>query len=670
MTDFATLRSHMVRSQVEDRGIRDRKILDAMRAVPREIFVSEGLAEFAYDDTPLPIEEGQTISQPFIVAIMIAAVRPAPGDRVLEVGTGSGYAAAVLAQVAGEVYTIERHATLAEMARQRLARLGLANVRVLEGDGSLGWPEHAPYDAIIVAAGGPQVPEMLLEQLALGGRLVIPIGPTPRTQQLVRITRSSETGYDRERMGDVQFVPLVGIAGWSPEVEEAPSAGAGVSAPGMGTRARHAVSALIRETAEPLSDIESADLDAFVERIGDARVVLLGEATHGSSEFYRMRARITRELILRKGFTIVAAEADWPDAARVDRYVRHRPVDSVAWRAFSRFPSWMWRNAEIHELFEWLREHNTSVTEPERQAGFYGLDLYSLHTSIEAVLAYLDDVDPDAAGVARARYGCLTPWERDPAVYGRSVITGRYGSCEPQVVAMLEEMLARRLELMARDGERLFDATQNARLVAGAERYYRTMYYGSVESWNLRDRHMFETLGNILAFRGPDARAIVWAHNSHVGNASATEMGTRGEFNIGELSRESFGDAAYLVGFGTDRGTVAAASNWGEPMRIMAVRPSLSESYERLCYDSDVAAFLLPLRVPARQAVREELTPSRLERAIGVIYRPETELQSHYFHASLPRQFDEYIWFDETRAVASLPPRPREGVPDTYPFGL
>ena len=236
---------------------------------------------------------------------------------------------------------------------------------------------------------------------------------------------------------------------------------------------------------------------------------------------------------------------------------------------------------------------------------------------------------------------------------------------------MLRDMLDKRLEYQLRDGERYLDALQNARVVANAERYYRAMYYGSHESWNLRDQHMFETLQVLLAFRGPDAKAVVWAHNSHVGHAAATEMATRGEINVGQLASSAFGDGAYLVGFGTDHGTVAAASDWGGPMEIKSVRPAHANSYERLCHDAGHGAFLLALRQPRRQDVREELLAARLERAIGVIYRPETEMASHYFHAVLPEQFDEYIWFDETRAVTPLhAPVIDAGMPETYPFGL
>lgn len=286
------------------------------------------------------------------------------------------------------------------------------------------------------------------------------------------------------------------------------------------------------------------------------------------------------------------------------------------------------------------------------------------------MLRYLDRVDRDAAAVARTRYGCLSPWERDPALYGRAALTGRYRTCEGEVLATLRDLLTRRLEYARRDGETFFDAAQNARVVASAESYYRAMYYGSRESWNLRDRHMFETLRGILDFHGPDAKVVVWEHNSHVGNAEATEMGAHGEINVGALARAHFGDAAFLCGFGTDHGTVAAASDWDGPMEVKTVRPSHPRSYERLCHDSGVPAFLLALRAPRRAAVREELAAPRLERAIGVIYRPETELQSHYFQAVLPDQFDEYVWIDRTSAVVPIAAHEVRGVPDTYPFGL
>lgn len=657
---FDEQRQHMVDSQLAARGIADARVLDAFRDVPREAFIPVELAEFAYRDSPLPIAEDQTISQPYIVAVTLEALALEHTDRVLEVGTGSGYAAALLGRIAADVYTIERHASLAAEARERLARLGFENVRVLCGDGTLGWPQHAPYDAIAVAAGGPGVPEALLAQLADGGRLVIPVGRDQSNQVLVRVTRDGSR-FRREELTPVRFVPLIGAQGWTEEERrESPPR-------------RRSIEKLVREAAEPIDDIDHAHVDSLLERIGDARVVLLGESTHGTSEFYRMRARITKALIERGGFDFVAVEADWPDAARVDEYVLDLERRSnVDFQPFSRFPTWMWRNREVESFVEWLRARNLDERDRLRRVGFHGLDLYSLYTSIAAVIDYLEHVDPSAARVARERYGALTPWQRDPAAYGRAVLAGRYASSEPEVVVMLRDLLERRLEYARSDGDRFFDAAQNARVVANAERYYREMYYASAASWNLRDQHMFDTLENLLDRYGSSSRGIVWEHNSHVGDASATDMTVRGEHNVGQLCRARFGSRAFIVGFATDHGTVAAASDWDAPMQRMRVRPAHRDSYEHLFHDAEVPAFFLHLRDPRRREVRDELLEPRLERAIGVVYRPATELQSHYFHASLPRQFDELVWFDETAAVEPLrrPPRSDRDLPETYPFGV
>jgi protein-L-isoaspartate(D-aspartate) O-methyltransferase len=664
---FDESRERMVRLQLAARGIDDAKVLEAFRIVAREAFLPPELAEFAYRDSPLPIAESQTISQPYIVALTAQALRLRGDERVLEIGTGSGYAAAILSRVAREVFTVERHEALATEARARLEKLGFSNVAVLHGDGTLGWPEHAPYDAIAVAAGGPQVPRALKEQLALGGRLVIPVGADESSQMLVRVTRVGPDDYREEQLTQVRFVPLIGEQGWAEdEGERVVRALAKVGRDG-------AVAKLVREVAEPIRELSGRAVDALVERVGDARVVLLGEATHGTSEFYRMRAEITKALIERRGFDFVAVEADWPDAARIDDYVLGDERRSrVAFRPFSRFPTWMWRNQEVHDFVDWLRRRNLAERDRTERVGFHGLDLYSLFTSISAVLAYLDEVDPAAARVARERYGALTPWQKDPAAYGRAVLVGRYQSSEKAVLAMLQDMLERRLDYARKDGERFFDAAQNARVVADAERYYRAMYYGSATSWNLRDNHMFDTLQALLTFYGPESRGIVWAHNSHVGDAAATEMSARGELNLGQLCRARYHDRAYVVGFGTDHGTVAAASSWDEPMQRMRIRPSHPESYERVFHEAGVPAFALHLRSPQRAAVRAELIPQRLERAIGVIYRPDTELASHYFYASLPHQLDELVWFDETRAVGALAERarPSADLPETYPFGL
>ena len=669
MADYPKQRRYMVEHHIVARGVRSPLVIAAMDTVPREEFLPSHLREYAYEDTPLPIGEAQTISQPYIVAFMAEALGLSGGEKVLEIGAGSGYAAAILSRIAGEVFTVERIGELAAKASEKLADLGYDNVHVLHADGTLGWPEHAPYDAIIVAAGGPEVPRSLKQQLKIGGRMVIPVGTDPRAQELVRVTRVDEDDFKTEDIADVRFVPLLGEEGWA-------GGGAAPKPPARTARDGGADRKLIdalAANAEPFGAIDLVDLDPLVRRIGKARIVLIGEATHGTSEFYRLRERLTRALIDKQGFNFVAIEGDWPDVARIDHYVRHFEFSPSEWTAFARFPTWMWRNDEVRSFVDWLREHNTHK-EPSRRAAFHGLDLYSLHNSIRSVLDYLEGVDPAAAKIARERYGCLTPWQADPATYGRAAITGSYRSCENEVALMLAGILARGREYALRDGERYFDAVQNARLVANAERYYRTMYYGSRASWNLRDTHMFETLQTLLDFYGPESKAVVWAHNSHIGDASATEMSIRGEHNLGQLCRREFGSHAFLIGFGTDRGTVAAASDWDAPMQVMSVRPAVARSYERACHAASeelgAARFMLSMGKGSPAGLIESLEVPRLERAIGVIYRPETELASHYFQAVLPRQFDEYIWFDETRAVTPIATRDLEGMPDTYPFGL
>lgn len=661
MSDFNTLRQHMIDYQLVARGLYDQTVLDAISAIPREEFVPAELVEFAYSDSPLPIAASQTISQPYIVALMTAALELKKGDRVLEVGTGSGYAAAVLAEISNQVFTVERHKILADTARRKLEELGYDNVQVLHGDGTLGWPEHAPFDAIVVTAGGPAVPETLKQQMSIGGRLVIPVGGSLWTQTLLRVRRISEDEYQTEDLGGVRFVPLIGTAGWEDDVSGKPAR----------SRDETSLPELIYRSSEHFAGIEKVNLDKMLERIGDCRLVLLGEASHGTAEFYDMRARITRELIEKKGFNIVAVEADWPDATHIDDYIHRKSPDPLLESTpFSRFPTWMWANQSVLKFTHWLKDHNTTVRDPERRVGFYGLDLYSLYSSIEAVLNYLDQVDPGTAQVARMRYGCLMPWADDPGMYGQVVITKQYRKCESDVVATLKDLLQKRVDYSRADGDRFFNAEQNARLVTNAERYYRTLYYAENNSWNQRDQHMFDTLRSVLSFRGPQSKAVIWAHNSHIGDARATQMSARGEFNIGQLTRQKFTDSCYLIGFGTDHGTVAAASEWGGPMEVKQVQPAHMDSYERLCHEAETDNFILPLGKPLKEITRNRLLTERLERAIGVIYRPETEMQSHYFYASLPRQFDEYIWFDETHAVEPLIRETTRGMPDTFPFGL
>jgi erythromycin esterase-like protein len=428
---------------------------------------------------------------------------------------------------------------------------------------------------------------------------------------------------------------------------------------------------LIRRSAEPLPDIDDDRFGAFFDRYGNARVVLLGEASHGTSEFYRARAQISKRLIAHHGFNIVAVEADWPDAATIDRYVRHRQKREGEEKAFERFPSWMWRNREVDSFIRWIRRHNHG-RDYDQMTGFYGLDLYNMQGSMRAVIDFLEEEDPEAAKVAKKRYGCLEPWSDDPAAYGRMALFEGYARCEVPVMEMLRELMQRNFDCLSEECDEWLDAAANARLVKNAEAYYRVMYHGAAESWNLRDTHMFETLLQLLEAKGPGSKAIVWAHNSHIGNAAYTEMGqARGELNIGQLTKERFDAKARLIGFGTHTGTVAAADDWDEPMQVKAVRPSLEGSYERASHDSRLPRFLLDLRAEEiGRDIREALMEPRLERFIGVIYRPETERWSHYSQCILPRQYDGWVWFDETSAVTPLPGEQRPGEEETYPFGL
>jgi len=434
----------------------------------------------------------------------------------------------------------------------------------------------------------------------------------------------------------------------------------------------------VRELAQPLSG-EAGDYDALLELIGDARIVLLGEASHGTHEFYFERAEITKRLIAEKNFTVLSLEADWPDASRVHRYVRGASADvnaNEALSGFRRFPTWMWRNTVVVEFVEWLHEFNRGLGPKKAKAGFYGMDLYSLHASIDAVLSYLQKVDPDAAKRARLRYSCFDHFSREPQEYGYAATVGAAESCENAVVEQLTEIQRKAAEFLSRDGavaaEELFFAEQNARLVKNAEQYYRSMFRGRASSWNLRDQHMVETIEALVAHlngsRQP--KAIVWAHNSHLGDARATEMGQHGELNVGQLIRERFGKEAVLIGFSTHHGSVTAASDWGAEAERKSVRPALRGSYEELFHEIGLDRFWIDLRGVGEKVVSALYGP-RLERAIGVIYRPESERLSHYFHARLPKQFDAIIHIDETRAVEPLE---RTSVwdagelPETYPF--
>jgi erythromycin esterase-like protein len=443
----------------------------------------------------------------------------------------------------------------------------------------------------------------------------------------------------------------------------------------MALKHEHALLRVIRQSAHALTG-ESADFDPLLKVIGDSRFVLIGEASHGTHEFYRVRAQITKRLITDKEFTAIAVEADWPDAYRVNQYVRFEGEDEDAIDAlsgFQRFPAWMWRNADVLDFVGWLRNYNEH--RHAHRVGFYGMDLYSLRASIRAVLDFLDKVDPDAARRARNRYACFDNYGEDTQAYGYATSFGLNKSCEDEVISQWMEMRKRASDLARRDGrvarDAFFFAEQNARLVKNAEEYYRAMFHGRVSSWNLRDTHMAETLAALMHHLGANAKVVVWAHNSHLGDARATEMGQRGELNLGQLVRQKYGNKATLVGFTTNTGTVTAASGWDSPAERKHVRPALAGSYEALFHQTDIPNFLLLLgnREEPTAALREP----RLERAIGVIYLPQSERASHYFHAQLPDQFDVVLHYDETRAVEPLERSAAwetGEVPETYPSML
>jgi erythromycin esterase-like protein len=419
--------------------------------------------------------------------------------------------------------------------------------------------------------------------------------------------------------------------------------------------------------------------DEILALCDNARFVLIGEASHGTHEFYKYRAEITKRLIIEKGFSAVAVEADFPDAYRVNRYVRGEGKDSTAeesLRAFKRYPLWMWRNADVFDFIGWLRAHNDNLNSNKR-VGFYGIDLYSLHSSMSAVLEYLEKIDPEAAKRARYRYSCFEAFGEDSQHYGYAASFDLSKSCEDEAVLQLTDLQRRSADYMNRDGfvarDEFFFAEQNARLVKNAEEYYREMFRGRVSSWNLRDRHMTETLIALSAHletQGLPSKIVVWAHNSHLGDAAATDMGERGEWNVGQLVRAKFKGHTINLGFTTFTGTVTATSDWDEAAQLKKVKEGISGSFERLFHESGLNNFFLNLR---DEEVKNALNEPLLERAIGVIYRPETERGSHYFYANLPRQFDGIIHFDKTQAIEPLDRVAgwtHEDVPETFPAGV
>lgn len=444
---------------------------------------------------------------------------------------------------------------------------------------------------------------------------------------------------------------------------------------------------LIRDAAYPLAGEHDDFQPLIAEVIQDANFILIGEASHGTREFYETRAEITKQLITQKTVAAVAVEADWPDAYRVNRYVRGHGKDTSpdqALQSFQRFPAWMWRNKSVLDFIQWLREHNRVLAEHQK-TGFYGIDLYSLYASMQAVIAYLMQVDPQAAERARERYECFDYFGDDPQRYGYEAAIQLSPTCEEEVVNQLVDLQKNTAMYLSRDGilaeDEAFNAQQNAQAAADAENYYRQMYKGDVETWNIRDRHMANTIHALAEHlaRRTEPKIVVWEHNSHIGDARATDMLRRNEINVGQLIRQAHPRETVAVGFTTATGAVSAASNWDGPVQHKTLRPPRPDSYELLFHKTGIPAFELHWKT--NQNLADALEGPFLERAVGVIYRPETEFISHYLKARITRQFDAVIHFDETRAVEPLEPtaqwlreqRQKELVtsaPETFPFGV
>ncbi|GAA4946353.1 protein-L-isoaspartate(D-aspartate) O-methyltransferase [Algibacter agarivorans] len=623
-----------IEEQLKDKGISNTLLLKAFQDVPEAFFLSETLHPYFYEDVRIEKSIEKTEPRVIVVARMLEQLEIKKEENILIIGVDSVYILAVLSKIYKDVYAVETTKTYSNWALEVLKNIDITNVHIKTGKLENGWKEKAPFNAILSASEFKEIPDTIKSQLKIGARLLAPVGPDWSHVMLETMKRISETEYVTKALRDNYFIPKPKLL---PVISTE-------------TYPEREIIDEIGISSIPFKTIKKFPIDGLLERIGDAKVVLLGEASHGTSEFYTTRQEITKALIEKKGFNLVCAEADWSDAEQINNYVRHQ-YKGQDWMPFARFPEWMWKNKEVLDFVEWLKKYNSKH---DNSIGFYGLDLYGLENSIDLVINYLQDIDPDLAVLAKLRYSCIMPYMSNPSVYGKLVKTEKLKSCEKEVLKMLFDLLKNKKRL--NHSQAYFYAYQNATVVVDAERYYKSMYYGSAESWNLRDFHMFYTLKSLLSYYGNNSKAVVWAHNSHIGNALATQMYARGEINIGHLCKEHFGSQSYQIGFGTHTGTVAAAKNWGEKMNVMTVNDSVSDSYENLCHRTNVPNFTLPLGADySEKKLREFLSTPRLERAIGVVYKPETERMSHYFKAVLASQFDEYIWFNKTKAITPIP---------------
>lgn len=644
------MKNQQIQNRLRDKGIKNPLLIEAFQNIPKELFLTKDL--YSYDNNEISNDNTENVIEPrdIVFMQMLEKLDVKKGNKILAIGIDSAYMLVVLSKIYKEVYTIQANKEYSKWVLEILKNNKITNVFFGSYNEVEGWEAKAPYEAIIIASEFKEVPNIIKNQLQIGGKLIAPVGPDWAHIILEIIERVSEFEYRTKRLRENYFIPKPQVL---PQINKKHFP-------------ENEIISAINEKAIAFNSIDEYPLDNLLDRIGEAKVVLLGEASHGTSEFYLSRQEITKALIEKKGFNFVCAEADWSDAEQINSYVRNQYTEKD-WMPFTRFPHWMWKNKEVLDFVEWLKKYNVKHN---NEYGFYGLDLYGLANSIDLVIKYLNNFDQNLANLAKERYACITPYLSNPAVYGKMVLSKQLESCEKEILNMLIDLLKNKHKL--NHSPEYFYAYQNANVVVDAERYYKAMYYGSAESWNLRDFHMFHTLKSLLSYFGEDTKAVVWAHNSHIGNALATEMYSRGEINIGHLCKEHFGDKSYHIGFGTHSGTVAAADNWGEKMKIMNVNPSISDSYENLCYKTQIPAFSLPLSEKySGKKLRKLLSTPKLERAIGVIYRPQTERMSHYFHAVLPSQFDEYIWFNQSKAVTPINAKSvQTKLLESHPFGL
>ncbi len=651
----AAARGRMVREGLERRGIRDRRVLDAMAAVPREQFVPEQFVGSAYEDRPLPIGAGQTISQPYVVALALEAAAVRPTDRVLEVGTGSGYAAAVLDELAAEVWTVERHGDLVVDASESLRAALHGNVHVRWGDGSLGWPEAAPFDVVLVSAAGEEVPEPLLEQLADGGRLVMPVGPGDGRQELVLVHRVGDR-LDREDLGPVQFVPLLPDRA----ARVAHAAGRSGLHPTAVESDRSPAERLAR-SCEPFSSITGADLSGLVARLSGARVVVLGASTWGTSEFQQLCTRITQALVEQLGCRTIVLDADWPDVAALDAWCAGFEPTGDAPAPCTTFPSWRWRNQEFGVLLAWLRRRATRVggSDPVR---LVGLDVDAGDGVRARALEALDGCDPIAASELRRRYVTGVPWEHDALRHPE--LSASCAAVLDGVITSSAAATVERLEHPSGPGAFLDPATRDT-LVRSTPASIAGIVEARPGWWSDRERRAATFLRSVAErVEGP---VVVWTHAARAGDAGATDLDLEGTPSLGQACRAHLGDAAYLVGLGTGTGSVAAATSWGGHTEVLPLDPARAGSVEELLGASHLPACLLDLRATRQGRVGAELGGRRPQRVVGPVVGSEAGDTPPVLRGVLPQQFDEFIWVGTSSAVVPVAAPTDDARADRFP---